>query len=360
MRDAACVVGVVLVVLALVAPPAQPPTAAPPTAAPPTAVRPTAVRPTAVRPTLPPRWRAPTPQASPDHGDAARELGLRSKGSGYVRIRDEGDRFDALIRADGQVVFTLDRTVTGTLDGICAFAICVGTRERETSRRGGKAARGIATVAALLSEAGFTGTTRVGPYGYGTPAGGPLQGMPGMPGSIRSWGNGSDDPPPRPGVAAVGRYGALPAPVAEMSTFMDDTFEFRLALARAEAERKLDDAGARLGRELAAIWSSDQSMSRKRAAVLEQWAQIDAPPPPDRDAVLTRAVDASLDDVRAKAVQRARSRIISSVGRHAAAGTPSAFTDAELAEFNARDGVEPFCPYGTQACPAVPRPQPGP
>ena len=129
---------------------------------------------TVPRPVLAPRWHPPAASAEdPDVEAQARALGLRRKGTGYARVREPDDRFDALVRADGRVVFTLDPNVTAKVDGICAVAICIGGKtEALTKKR--KAARGAGLIAAMLVEAALTGTAQVGRWGYGTPYQGPL------------------------------------------------------------------------------------------------------------------------------------------------------------------------------------------
>ncbi len=83
----------------------------------------------------PPRWQPPVREVSNDDAVEAKALGLRRKGSGYERIREDGDRFDAFIRPDGSVEFKVDPEVVVQLDGVCAFALCVGGRKTATPTR---------------------------------------------------------------------------------------------------------------------------------------------------------------------------------------------------------------------------------
>ncbi len=286
-----------------------------------------------MRPTLPRRWREPRAQRPQGLDERARALGLRPKGAGYVRVRNPDDRFDAFIRADGQVVFTLDRQVTMTVDGVCAFAICVGGKKSETTRKK-KGAKRAALVATMLAESALLGVAPIGPWGYGTPRAGPL------PGTLLQ------DPPPYPGVTVVGRYGRLPAPLSEMSTFMDETFAIRTELAAAEAKRRIADASTNLGRRLDALWTSEPTPAARRAAVLELWSELDADAPP-RDVPL--AVGAGVDALRASAAHRVRAQIVAAVREHLPASSPEAFSKAALEAFNKTSGV-PFCPYAKTGC----------
>lgn len=285
----------------------------------------------------PPRWRPAPREASSREAVEAEALGLRRKGRGYQRVRNPGDRFDAFIQPDGQVGFTLDREVAVKVDGVCGFAVCIGGKvEEEGARPAAKRARALGLVAALIGEAALTGNVRVGGWGYGTPRGGPI------PGSELG------SSPPRISerlVNVVGRYGHLPAPVAEMSTFMDETLVFRTALARKDAEGRLDEAHRDIKRSLARIWTSERSSGRKRAAILRVWADIDVPAP-SRDVPL----NASLDEQRAAAGVAARATVLASVRANAPEGSSEAFTPAELAAFNA-DASVAFCPYGETGCP---------
>lgn len=288
----------------------------------------------------PPRWRPAPRETSSREVVEAEALGLRKKGRGYQRVRNPGDRFDALVLPDGQVEFTLDREVAVKVDGVCGFAVCIGGRaEEERPRPAAKRARTLGMVAALVGEAALTGNVRVGGWGYGTPRRGPI------PGSELG------SSPPQISerlVNVVGRYGHLPAPVAEMSAFMDETLEFRTALARKDAERKFEEAHRDLKRTLAGIWKSERSPERKRAAVLSVWADIDVPASA-RDVPLS----ASLDEQRATAGVAAREALLASVRANVPEGSSGAFTQAELAAFNA-DAPVVFCPYGEAGCPQPP------
>ncbi len=290
----------------------------------------------------PPRWRPPPSKLSSVEVAEAAEvasakgLGLRRKGRGYQRVREAGDRFDAFIRPDGQVEFKLDREVRIKPDGVCGFAVCLGGEgERSRARTSGARGRGLGLVA-LIGEAVLTGTARVGSWGYGTPRGGPL------------FDRRSALPPSEVSehlASAVGRYGHLPAPVADMSKFMDETLGFRTELARRSAQRRFDEARQDLRRSVAAVWASERSSAQKRAALLGIWSDLDAPAP-TRDAPL----EASLDELRRVAAAAARAIVLTSARAHAPQGSPDAFTRAELAAFNAQTPIA-FCPYGDAGCP---------
>ena len=104
--------------------------------------------------------------------------------------------------------------------------------------------------------------------------------------------------------------------------------------------------------EVARLWASEATMADKRAAVLELWSGLDATPPPDRDRVLAEAVADSLDEARVEAAADARAVISRSIALHAPAGSPDAFTDAELRAFNEATDGTPLCPYDSE-CPGA-------
>jgi len=293
----------------------------------PSATAPDPEPPKVLRPTLGPRWRA---KEESRHSRALQEqadaLGLRRKGSGWQRERDPGVRFDAFVRADGEVVFDLDDGVMARVDGVCAFALCIGGVSSEPTEHRRKK---LGVLAARIAEAAILGTANAGPWGYGTPVQGPLPGTR------------TGEPPPYPILTAVGRYGALPAPVAEMSEFMNDTFAFRVALASDDAERRLSEAYEAMIAELAAVWISERTAAQKREAVLRLWSEVDAADPP-RDVHLERASD--LDVLRTEAARRSRRAIVGSIREHAPRGSAEGFTPAQLRRFNESAQV-PLCPY---------------
>jgi hypothetical protein len=105
----------------------------------------------------------------------------------------------------------------------------------------------------------------------------------------------------------------------------------------------LEAARKRLPATLLALWRDDsRTVAERRAAILELWADFDREGT-HADPVV--AGDPRLLDRRREAIAAARSTILAFVRRHARKGTPDAFTNAELADFNARKDAVPFAPY---------------
>lgn len=84
---------------------------------------------------------------------------------------------------------------------------------------------------------------------------------------------------------------------------------------------------------------------RRKDAILELWDELQLPVAvPDE---LRADVARSLQPARERAADEARLCILDFVRRHAPAGSPEAYTEAELAAINAgRVGAARFEPYG--------------
>lgn len=284
--------------------------------------------------------RVPAPRLSPeflpaahDRARRARELQLSPLEEGGYRYEgDPDERFDALIRRDGVVVFELDPLVKVELDGACLLAVCV-TRGMVQSTPGLDVLNLGMRVAAQVLSAWASGST-----GGRAPRDRWVETM-----QTRS----TALPQTAPSMAGVGgRFGYLPPPRAAMSAFLERTFEFRLELAKlADAERRDAQLRALPGRLVAAWMRHADAPRRRKDAILELWDELQLPVAvPDE---LRADVARSLQPARERAADEARLCILDFVRRHAPAGSPEAYTEAELAAINAgRVGAARFEPYG--------------
>ena len=111
---------------------------------------------------------------------------------------------------------------------------------------------------------------------------------------------------------------------AERAWFMEETRELRERL-MAQADRESEGrALSRLGNQLRAIWSGEQSPSAKRRRLFELW-------------------DGSSED---EVGQRARERIVQFIRRELPFGSRNAYTASELDQLNRRrESTERFDPY---------------
>ncbi|MEM9456850.1 MAG: hypothetical protein AAGF11_21915 [Myxococcota bacterium] len=275
--------------------------------------------------------------------ERARALELTPWGEGYLYRKREVERFDATILGDGTVVFEVDSSVDVVADGLCLIAICRPTKTLRRQLRGRRTARAVTTVAAILAEAAAGRMTFGTVKHYGVPTAGPIEGSE------------LTEPPPYPVSRVLGRYGRLPAPVRAMNDFMERTFELRLAMAEHALRTQLEEASKQLSRTLALLGKrAKEAPAEYHAEIFALWVSLDAEPPRHADAVIDRSLDSDLDKTRRSAAAVGRRRILRSVRTHASVSSVSAFGEATLRAFNAReDVVVPFCPYeATPGCAA--------
>lgn len=158
------------------------------------------------------------------------------------------------------------------------------------------------------------------------------------------WARDGDQPPtgiPLPGPGDWAPRGDSDA--SAKRDLLERTRPFRIALAtrtfEARARARLDGLEA----ELQTIWNGPKPAAARRAALFELWDDLDDRPAADAD----DPAAAALDEVRLTSVEKARDHIESFIRRVAPAGSPQAFTAAELKAFGARQqSARPFDPYG--------------
>lgn len=283
--------------------------------------------------------------------DRARDLGLRRAGGGYIYDGAKGERFKARILRDGTVEFNVEPQVQVKLDGVCLLAICIQTKSGKKAVKHRKRTAAILKgLGAALAE-GSRNAMGGGPRWYGQPVSGPIEGSR-LPG-----------PPPFNAVAAQGRYGFLPTPLAAMSRFMDRTFDLRFEMALQATRGNFKRASKRLPQTLGALWvDASLSVAQRKARVLNLWDEFD-PGAEHIDLALVQSMRGSLDLARHEGALAGRRLIVDAVRRHLPQGSRSAFTDAELDEFNGRPGAGPaFRPYdvvpGVEAEPVITEPAP--
>ena len=276
----------------------------------------------------PPRPRVKPPTVSQEGLAESLDLEARPDG-GYTYTGQKHERFDAVIRRDGVVEFAVDPTVALKVEGICVAAICT-TRLSKKARRDEKRKKTGVKVATIIAEVA-TGRISVGNNHryYGQPVNAP---------PFWGW-----ERPPFSAGAIQGRYGHLPTPAAAMQEFMDRTYELRVEMALSAGLEDLEAARKRLPTTLLRVWrDQSRTVAERRAAILDVWDDL------DRVGVHADPVvagDTRLEDRRRTEIAGARKTILAFVRRHAPAGSPEAFTSAELDAFNERPGVVRFAPY---------------
>ena len=130
------------------------------------------------------------------------------------------------------------------------------------------------------------------------------------------------------------------------------TFEMRLNMAIGFQKKQLDRRLRRLEGELSKIWADERRpVTARRELLFQRWDECDEP-----DEVATAAVEvpgfgklesSELDEARHEAARSARRRIERFIREVAPAGSPQAFSPAELADMNRRRASrQSFKPYG--------------
>jgi hypothetical protein len=147
------------------------------------------------------------------------------------------------------------------------------------------------------------------------------------------------NPPPISGVSVVGlgmaaafdltdlvmRAAGMDPYVYDKGMVAELTRPMRARMAEAERPRRIAAALQRLPRDLDALWArDDMSAADKRATILQLWDEILDDPP------------AGAQAPEVVAAERARTALVRFVSWRLPAGSPDAFTAAELAAFNAR------------------------
>ncbi len=317
----------------------------------PPAKGPPATSPAALHPS---QLRLPDPAAAPASGERLRSLDLVPRADGGFMYRGaEGERFDAIIHADGSVEFQVDPSVQLKLDGLCVLVTCV-TRElvKPESESGQKRKRADAvkkTVAQTLAALGASAAASLA----GTPTAALVS--PGLnyldhphvdpPAHVRS-----AAAPPRQAVVgtAYGRFGYLPPPNAAMVSFLKRTFELRVELVKKADARRVAEQLSRLEPELSKAWDGAETTAARHQLVLDAWDDLDAPVTTHRDTYVAAEAEETLASRRDEARARGRALILRFVRERAPEGSPQAFSPQTLARFNARrSALARFEPYVT-------------
>jgi hypothetical protein len=112
----------------------------------------------------------------------------------------------------------------------------------------------------------------------------------------------------------------------------DLTGKMRDKMSASERPRRLEAALARLPSELEALWRrSDLSPAERRETLFQLWDDL---------------LEGGPDEAELRAATQAREAILRFVRQRLGPGSPDAFTDGELARFNARRRSRPpFSPY---------------
>lgn len=287
------------------------------------------VRPPTLAPRLSPGFVAAANERA-QQVEALRLSSLPEGGYAYEGTRDE--RFDAVIRPDGVVVFEVDPLVKVEFDAACLLAICVHRGTFKVAKGTGLLNLGMLVAAEVLTGLATPTRGRDPKAGFGMQPQPPPQSIPG--------------PPSSPTVAGFsGKFGYLPPPRGAMSAFLERTFVFRLELARHEDARRCDAQQRALPGRLMAAWMEHAGApNRRKDAILELWDELQLPVAvPDE---LRADVLQSLQPSRERAAREARLQILEFVRRQAPAGSADAFSEAELAAINAgRVGEARFEPY---------------
>ncbi len=299
----------------------------------------------------PSQLRMPSAAEASAGGDRLRSLGLVPRSDGGFTYRGvEGERFDAIIHADGTVEFEVDPSFQLKADGACVIFSCV-TREMTTSAKQPGRQRADAVKKAIAQT-----LTTIGAGAAASLAGTPTATLvspglnyltrPNVPQPISGFGAAA-----RPVKGAVtgtvyGRYGYLPPPHAAMRGFLERTFEFRVELVKQADARRVAEQLSRLEPELAKAWSEAKTTAARHGLVLDAWDGIGAPTElhSDREvaAEAARELEGKRDDARA----RGREIILDFVHSRAPEGSADAFSPGELARYNAgRAAAERFEPY---------------
>lgn len=291
---------------------------------------------------------APTADAADPLGHEADRLSLKKLPSGkYLYVGTQDERFDARIEHDGTVTFMVDSSVQIQLGGICLVALCVA---RQPGR--GPARPTVTTPWASRSQ---TVAKRLAAGLVAGAASGLSLRSSGSDGRMGMAPEFAHDPyfqnrPPAPILGAIhGRYGYLPKPQAQMSAFLERTFEFRLEMAKQANAERLAKALAELPIRLLDVWSQkSRPAAERRAELLALWAETERPFEELVDLSIQVAGRQEFDRRRARAAKKARARIEAFVRRHLPEGSSDAFTKTELDLFNAgRTGDAKFDPYAT-------------
>lgn len=131
------------------------------------------------------------------------------------------------------------------------------------------------------------------------------------------------------------------------------TFDLRLGIAVAYAEKQIDRRLATLYRDLLEIWGqSAKAPVARRRTIFERWDECD-----EKMRVklpgFEHATDTRIDALRASAGEKARDKITSFIRKQLPKGSEHAYGDEELAELNRRRHSKArFAPYDDADTPA--------
>lgn len=297
--------------LGLTAPAASDPPAPTPAASSPSATP----SPAAPRPPPPPRLEEDQVEA------IARESADRDRLTSPLRPRDDGGfdysdpkgRFDAVIHADGRVTIELPPPFRG--------GICFGTFQCVAFDDLGDYLRHPERWQPELSSNQMWQALHGAPIAFGA----------------TSFVLGAMEMPIAPPLIGFGgRFGRRFTPRGPIMEFMRTTFEMRLRMAAGHQRDLIAYELHVLEDELAAIWEDPRlPLTTRRELLFELWDEcLEGAAPSAPEGADDLAIE--LDRIRHEAADQARRRILAFARRHAAWGTPAAFTPAELRRFNLR------------------------
>ncbi len=130
------------------------------------------------------------------------------------------------------------------------------------------------------------------------------------------------------------------------------TFDLRLGMAVAFQKKQLDKRLTRLEGELDKIWTdTSRELLDRKELLFQRWDECDEPEELPEGAThevpgFGGVQSSELDEARHDTATAARDKIESFIRKHAAKGTPEAFSAAELADMNKRRiSKQKFAPY---------------
>lgn len=118
--------------------------------------------------------------------------------------------------------------------------------------------------------------------------------------------------------------------------FLDETRAERVEIGKAWRKEQLKQTSIIMKQNLARAWNASADMTARKRALFELWDEIVEP----------KTREDQADEVLAEASRAARSAVIGFIRAHLPAGSAHAYSEAELAAFNAaKQSAMPFVPY---------------
>jgi hypothetical protein len=118
--------------------------------------------------------------------------------------------------------------------------------------------------------------------------------------------------------------------------FLDDTRDERVELGKKWRAEQLQQTAMIMKRNLAFAWNASADPAARKQALFELWDEIVEP----------KSADDQIDEVLVEASRAARKAVVGFIRGHLPAGTPSAYSTAELVAFNAKkQSAATFAPY---------------